>query len=124
MILQFRDPGLNILFWILIVVLIIGAVALQIYMLIWVYKDAKRRNMEAAIWLLIVIVGGIIGFIIYLIIREPMPSEKSDQFPEDKPIQIETEIPKERTTRYCAMCGEKLPINVQFCSYCGNKVIE
>ena len=53
MILQFRDAGFNVLFWVLIVFIIIGAVALQIYMLIWVYKDAKKRNMDAVIWLLI-----------------------------------------------------------------------
>ena len=124
MILQFRDAGFNVLFWVLIVFIIIGAVALQIYMLIWVYKDAKKRNMDAAIWLLIVIVLGIIGLIIYLIIREPLVTEKSEQPAEVTSTQIETKIPKERTTIYCAMCGEKIPVDAQSCSYCGNKISE
>jgi hypothetical protein len=124
MILQMRDVGFNVFFWILIVFIIIGAIALQIYILIWVYKDAKKRNMDGAVWLLIVFITGIIGLIIYLIIRNPMPSETSEPPAEVKQPQIEEEIPKERATKYCAMCGEKIPIDVQFCSYCGSKVSE
>lgn len=37
---------------------------------VWVYKDAKKRDMNAAVWLLIVLVSGCIGCIIYLIVRE------------------------------------------------------
>ncbi len=37
---------------------------------VWVYKDAKKRDMNAAVWLLIVLLSGCIGCIIYLIVRE------------------------------------------------------
>ena len=37
---------------------------------IWVYKDAKKRDMNAAVWLLIVLVKGCIGCIIYLVVRD------------------------------------------------------
>ncbi|TFG26020.1 MAG: DUF2116 family Zn-ribbon domain-containing protein, partial [Promethearchaeota archaeon] len=37
---------------------------------------------------------------------------------------IPKEIPKQRTTKYCPMCGEKIPLEAQFCSYCGNKILE
>ena len=37
---------------------------------IWVYKDAKKRDMNAAVWLLIVLVTGCIGCIIYLVVRD------------------------------------------------------
>ena len=124
MILQFRDVWVSALFWIIIVLIIIGSVILQIYICIWVYRDAKKRNMDAAIWLLVVLVAGLIGLIIYLIIRSPIGSEKSEQPLEVKPTHIETTIPKERTTKYCPMCGEKIPIDAQFCSYCGNKISE
>ena len=36
---------------------------------VWVYKDAEERGMEAALWLLIVLLTGIVGLIIYLIVR-------------------------------------------------------
>jgi len=37
---------------------------------VWVYKDVKKRDMNAVVWLLIVLLSGCIGCIIYLIIRE------------------------------------------------------
>ena len=37
---------------------------------VWVYKDAKKRDMNAAVWLLIVLLTGCIGCIIYLIVRD------------------------------------------------------
>ena len=41
-----------------------------IFIGIWVYRDARDRGMDATIWLLIVLLVGIIGLIIYLIVRE------------------------------------------------------
>jgi len=38
---------------------------------IWVYKDAKSRGMSPVLWLLITLFLGIIGLIIYLVIRKP-----------------------------------------------------
>jgi uncharacterized membrane protein YoaK (UPF0700 family) len=38
---------------------------------IWVYKDAESRGMSGVLWLIIVIILGIIGLIIYLVIRKP-----------------------------------------------------
>ena len=37
---------------------------------VWGYKDVKKRDMNAVVWLLIVLLSGCIGCIIYLIIRE------------------------------------------------------
>jgi len=37
---------------------------------IWVYKDAKKRDMNAAVWLLIVLVTNCVGCIIYLVVRD------------------------------------------------------
>ena len=41
--------------------------------IIWVYHDAQSRGMNAVLWLIVVLVGGIIGIIIYLIIRKDHP---------------------------------------------------
>ncbi|MGQ9720739.1 MAG: PLDc N-terminal domain-containing protein [Candidatus Jordarchaeum sp.] len=43
---------------------------LAIVLGVWVYRDAEERGMEGVIWLLIVLLTGIIGLIIYLIVRE------------------------------------------------------
>ena len=48
-----------IIFWVIAIVLAV-----------WVYKDAKKRDLNAVVWLLIVLLSGCIGCIIYLIVRE------------------------------------------------------
>ena len=42
---------------------------------IWVYKDAERRGKSGALWLIIVILLGLIGIIIWLIVRPPIGGE-------------------------------------------------
>jgi len=39
-------------------------------MAMWVYNDAKRNNMDAGIWAIIVFFVGVIGIIVYWIMRE------------------------------------------------------
>lgn len=42
-----------------------------IVLAIWVYKDAQKRGIEnPVLWFIVVLVGGIIGLVIYLVIRE------------------------------------------------------
>ncbi|HKN25232.1 MAG TPA: zinc ribbon domain-containing protein [Candidatus Acidoferrum sp.] len=49
----------------------------MLFMLGYVYRDAKRRGMHPALWTLLVLIlspsAGIIGLIIYLLVREPLP---------------------------------------------------
>lgn len=51
--------------------------SLLLFMLGYVYRDAKRRGMHPGLWTLLVLIlsGGyfFIGLIIYLLIREPLP---------------------------------------------------
>jgi len=55
---------------IFLIVLPIIWFVIAIAVAIWVYKDAKKRDMNAAVWLLIVLVTGCIGCIIYLVVRD------------------------------------------------------
>jgi len=57
------------LLMIYVIVLIVVCV-ISLLIAIWVYKDAKKRDMNAAVWLLIVLVTGCIGCIIYLVVRD------------------------------------------------------
>lgn len=51
-----------------------GAVIIVIIAIaVWVYRDAEKRGMNGALWLIVVLVGSIIGLIIYLIIRRDHP---------------------------------------------------
>ena len=36
---------------------------------IWVYKDAEKRGKSGALWLVIVVLTGIIGLIIWFVVR-------------------------------------------------------
>ncbi len=38
---------------------------------VWMYKDAKSRGMSAGLWLVVGLVLGIIGLIVYLVVRKP-----------------------------------------------------
>ena len=52
-------------------------VSCLLFMLGYVYRDAKRRDMNAALWTLLVLILSpayfLIGLIIYLLVREPLP---------------------------------------------------
>ena len=70
MIFQFGDIlGLMAGIYLIMIVLVVVFYIIAILIAIWVYKDAKKRDMNAAVWLLIVLVTGCIGCIIYLVIR-------------------------------------------------------
>jgi len=40
---------------------------------VWVYRDAEKRGESGVLWLIIVLITGIIGLIIWLIIRRDKP---------------------------------------------------
>jgi hypothetical protein len=44
---------------------------ISILLCIWVYRDAESRGMGGVLWLIVVILTGIIGLIIYLAVRKP-----------------------------------------------------
>ena len=52
------------------IVMVIIFYVISILIAIWVYKDAKKRDMNATVWLLIVLLTGCIGCIIYLVVRD------------------------------------------------------
>jgi hypothetical protein len=46
--------------------------ALNIALLVWVYKDSKSRGMDnAVIWVVLVLFTSVIGLVIYLVTRKP-----------------------------------------------------
>ncbi|MHA2006785.1 MAG: hypothetical protein ACXABO_04560 [Promethearchaeota archaeon] len=68
---QFGDiGGLFAGIWLIFGILIAVFYIIAILIAVWVYKDAKKRDMNAAVWLLIVLLTGCIGCIIYLVVRD------------------------------------------------------
>lgn len=50
---------------------------IAILLCIWVYRDAESRGMSGVLWLIIVLVAGIIGLIIYLVVRKDKQAAKA-----------------------------------------------
>jgi len=44
---------------------------IAILIAVWVYRDAQSRGMSGALWLIIVIIAGLLGLIIYIVVRKP-----------------------------------------------------
>ena len=113
----------------------------------WVYKDAESRGMSGALWVVLVIFLGVVGLIIYLIIRNPKqvpyqyyyppPQQYGQDYqyasppppppkarPQEMPVPgSDPRIQKEkvvqvRTVR-CSSCGTMLDADAKFCGQCG-----
>jgi len=79
------------------ILIIILAVAISIALLVWVAKDAKNRGMDnAVLWMIIVFFTGLIGLIVYLLVRP-----KGDLF-------------------LCPHCKNKRLQVLAKCPHCGN----
>ena len=72
---------------------------------IWVYKDAEKRGSSGVLWLIIVIFLGIIGLIIWLVVRPPIGGHPQQQ--------------QQAGGRMCTNCGRPIPMDAQVCPYCG-----
>jgi hypothetical protein len=61
---QIQFFGIGFLF-----ILPILFLAISVLLAIWVYNDAKARGENGAIWVLILLVGKLVGLIIWLVVR-------------------------------------------------------
>ncbi|MFX0126299.1 MAG: zinc-ribbon domain-containing protein [Candidatus Hodarchaeota archaeon] len=114
------------IFWLffIITMIIVGVIlfVLFIKLLIWLYRDANRRNMDGTLWVLIVVVSGLIGLIIYFIIRDPIVPEKAEQLSKPAAPQPEHKAEVTREVKYCSACGSPVSETAEFCSLCGEKL--
>jgi hypothetical protein len=99
------------------------AFAIMIFMVGYVNKDAKRRGMSSALWtfLVLVLMPGylVLGFIIYLLMREPLPYNCP---------QCEATVdarfnfcPNCKCNLHpaCPTCKREVTETDKFCAYCG-----
>ena len=97
--------------------------AIMIFMVGYVNKDAKRRGMSSALWtfLVLVLMPGylVLGFIIYLLMREPLPYNCP---------QCGTTVGarfnfcpncKANLHPACPQCKREVAETDKFCPYCG-----
>ncbi len=79
---------------------------------VWMYRDAEKRGKSGALWLIIGLLFGIIGLIIWLIVRPPEPSF------------YEKKADTEKKDRICPGCGRSIPFDAKVCPYCGKNFEE
>src|SRR5271157_4031864 len=106
---------------ILLVAILLSA---TLFMFGYVYRDASRRGMNPVLWTIVVLIlspgYGILGLVIYLLVREPLPYACP---------QCATSVsarfnfcPNCKTNLHpaCSHCQREVSDTDRFCPYCGN----
>lgn len=113
----------GIVFFILVFML---ALLIPILIGTFVYRDAKKRNMDALLWMIIALFApGFVGLIIYLVMR----SRQSDlQCPAcAQPVQETYAVCPHcgaSLQEHCIQCGNSLQAGWRVCPACGTEVPE
>jgi len=83
--------------------------------LVWVYRDAEKRGMSGVLWLLLVLIGNVIGLLIYAIVRSETPVRRPAQGGQaGGPACCPPEA--------CAACGKPVTPGYAFCPHCGRSL--
>ena len=89
----------------LVVVLSVTLFLFWIWCLFFVARDARKRGMDGGIWVVIVFFLGILGLLIYLFSRKPLPEGNA-----------------ESEFRKCPFCAEQIKAEAVFCKHCHKNV--
>lgn len=110
-------------------VVVLLVLVIWILVSIWVFRDARSRGMNGALWLVVVLVGSLIGLILYIVLRE----EKRGKSPADESLGYEhwqrhqssdLQSPQALQTdggRMCGRCGAHIGPKTKFCPVCGQR---
>lgn len=88
---------------------------INVLLCVWVYRDAESRGMSGVLWLIVVLIGGIIGLIVYLIVRKEKP-------PPPPPPKLAYAATQPPPIRFCPHCGREVGLDAIFCPYCGGRL--
>ena len=82
------------------------ALVISLWLCNWVYRDAQRHGMNGLLWVAIVLVGNIIGLLIYYGVRDGLTKHYSSPY---------------TTSSVCKYCENPLSCDARFCSKCGKE---
>jgi hypothetical protein len=108
----FRDAGHSLGGWpgfVPLAILPLFLMALWIFVIVWVYRDAERRSMSGILWALLVLIGNIVGLLIYLIMRHETPLRQA-------------EAGTTSAAECCAGCGKPVTSGYTYCPSCGRPI--
>src|SRR5450755_2015168 len=99
-----------------------------LFILGYVYRDAKRRGMHPALWTIVVLIlspgYGILGLIIYLLVREPLPYSCPQCAASVSARFNFCPNCKTNLRPACAHCQREVCDTDKFCPYCGNDLAQ
>jgi len=81
---------------------------------LWVHKDAEMRGENGVLWLILVLLTGWIGLVIWLIIRIGKPIISLETSPHTSHFSSEKQ--------FCPSCGAIVSPNSLFCPNCGASI--
>lgn len=84
----------------------LALMALWVFVIIWVYRDAESRGMSGILWALLVLIGNVVGLLIYLIVRHEMPVRRAD-------------ASAAAPAASCPGCGKPVAAGYAYCPCCG-----
>lgn len=88
---------------------------------IWVYKDAEKRRKSGIVWFLIAFILGIVGVIIWFLVRPPITEAPGQHVAQPgAPAPAKTVD----SDRRCPNCGRIIPMDARACPYCAKKFDE
>lgn len=103
--------------------------AVHIALAVWVYKDAKKRGENEVLWLIVFLAGGIIGLIIWLIVRPDENKIGSFGYDSFESKNIRKKKPDTSPTGVqCPKCGNKTIVvsddDSAYCKICDYAVMD
>jgi len=105
---------------------------------VWVYRDAQSRGMSGVLWLIVVLLTGLIGLIIYLVVRSPKAAPPPPMYGAPVPPPAygapppppaygapppgAAPPPPPPMSTNCRYCGAPLPPGAVVCPRCGGRL--
>src|SRR5271165_2022303 len=110
---------------ILLVAILLSA---TLFMFGYVYRDAKRRGMNPALWTIVVLIlspgYGILGLIIFMLVREPLPYPCPHCAASVSARYNFCPNCKTNLRPACPHCQREVSDTDKFCPYCGNDLAQ
>jgi hypothetical protein len=105
-------------------IIIIVVLVIWLLVSIWVFRDARRRDMNGALWLVVVLVGSLIGLIVYIVVREKEPGKDNQEMSRAREafwreVVRSSQAYKTEDGMTCRNCGAQLAPETKLCPVCG-----
>ncbi len=103
-------------FSLFMILIMIFGLLFNLVLAIIVYKDAvKNNNQNAVLMGVLVFFTGIIGLVLYFLLKGSQNNYATSPFPTNPPTNNQSQY----RNSFCSICGTQLDGNTNFCPNCG-----